>query len=273
MTSFSRLASDHEVRVDKPGHDDAPDEEQTQDENRLDRFGFARGAVAGNLLHSVLERIDLSMVDSRENQDILRDQLELFGFSPVWYGVLAKWLQEIVVTPLTPHASLRLDQLTAGSLVSEMSFHFPLQQLEPGRLNQVLAEFGHLPLPEKEQHIEGMMKGFIDLIFCFQDRYYIADYKSNHLGNTFALYSRDLMESAMVSHRYDLQYLIYTVALHRYLGQRLPGYSFTKHFGGVYYLFLRGMHPDHPGRGVHFARPEQECIFRLDDCFAGDNHA
>ncbi|MBW2356359.1 MAG: hypothetical protein JRF23_06250, partial [Deltaproteobacteria bacterium] len=80
------------------------------------------------------------------------------------------------------------------------------------------------------------------------------------------------IKGAMAAHRYDLQYLVYTVALHRYLAQRLPGYRYGEHFGGVYYLFLRGMHPDHgPSPGVFFHRPEPALVEALDRLFAGKN--
>ena len=73
------------------------------------------------------------------------------------------------------------------------------------------------------------------------------------------------MTSAILSHRYDLQALLYTLALHRYLRGRLPGYDYRSHFGGAYYLFLRGMHPDRgPSTGVHFSRPDAGLLETLD---------
>ena len=93
----------------------------------------------------------------------------------------------------------------------------------------------------------GMLKGFIDLVFYHDGKYYIADYKSNYLGDSHADYQPEALAQAMLEHRYDLQYQLYTLALHRYLRHRLPDYDYQTHFGGVYYLFLRGMAPDHPG--------------------------
>ena len=112
------------------------------------------------------------------------------------------------------------------------------------------------------------MKGFIDLVFCYQGRYFLADYKSNYLGATPGDYEGPALINAMQEHRYDLQYLIYTVAMHRYLGTRIRGYDYTLHFGGAYYLFLRGMHPDYsPGNGVYYTVPPRELIEQLDACF------
>ncbi|MFM9726232.1 PD-(D/E)XK nuclease family protein, partial [Streptomyces scabiei] len=87
-------------------------------------------------------------------------------------------------------------------------------------------------------NVKGLLKGFVDLIFCFEGQYYILDYKSNYLGNKPSDYEQDSLEQAMSSHQYHLQYLIYTVALHRLLKQRIANYSPEQHLGGVYYTFL-----------------------------------
>jgi exodeoxyribonuclease V beta subunit len=85
------------------------------------------------------------------------------------------------------------------------------------------------------------MKGFIDLVFEADGRYYLVDYKSNWLGNKYADYGLGPLAEAMAREHYYLQYLIYTVALHRYLAVRLPDYDYETHYGGVYYLFIRGI--------------------------------
>ncbi len=114
-----------------------------------------------------------------------------------------------------------------------------------------------------------MMTGLIDLVVRHENRYYVIDYKSNHLGNSLQDYSPIALQQAVTQHHYDLQYLIYTVALHRYLSQRLPNYQYASHFGGVGYLFLRGMHKDRIQSGVFFDRPEASLIQQLDQIFGG----
>ena len=115
------------------------------------------------------------------------------------------------------------------------------------------------------------MKGFIDLIFEYNGRYYIADWKSNHLGNSYTDYSQERIILEMEKHNYFLQYYIYTAALNRYLQQRLGScYSYEIHFGGVYYFFVRGMNPDVPGStGIFSDRPDKSIIEKLDKYFAG----
>ena len=117
--------------------------------------------------------------------------------------------------------------------------------------------------------MKGMLKGFIDLTFEYQGRWYVLDYKSNWLGNSISDYSRDAMEKVMIEHRYDLQYQLYSLALHRLLKQRLPDYDYDRHFGGVIYLFLRGVQMNDPEQhGIFSHKPSFQLINRLDRLFS-----
>ena len=109
------------------------------------------------------------------------------------------------------------------------------------------------------------MKGYIDMVFELDGRWYLVDYKSNWLGPTAEDYAAERLPAVMDEEAYGLQYLIYTLALHRYLRARLPGYDYQRHFGGVYYLFLRGISPQRgPGFGVYAGRPSPELLAALD---------
>ena len=110
---------------------------------------------------------------------------------------------------------------------------------------------------------KGYIKGFIDLVVLHQGKWYILDYKSNFLGTTHGDYGKKAMTTAMESHHYILQYHLYLVALHRYLGMRLKQYSYDRDFGGVFYLFIRGMHPASPEHGVFFHRPSKAFLDRF----------
>lgn len=114
------------------------------------------------------------------------------------------------------------------------------------------------------------MKGFIDLVFEWQGQLYLVDYKSNHLGSSVEDYGRPQLAAAMTEARYDLQYYIYSVTLHRYLKKRLQSnYDYDRYFGGVLYLFVRGMKPERgPEFGVYFDRPRKEVIESLDRSLA-----
>ena len=115
------------------------------------------------------------------------------------------------------------------------------------------------------------MKGFIDLVFRHENRFYIVDWKSNLLGETTAHYSSDALKRVMHTQYYVLQYHLYVLALHRYLKMRIRDYRYETHFGGVFYLFLRGIDPKKgPEYGVFRDRPESGLIDALDENLIAD---
>jgi exodeoxyribonuclease V beta subunit len=120
-------------------------------------------------------------------------------------------------------------------------------------------------LPDR---LNGMLKGYIDFVFCHAGRYYVVDYKSNYLGADARSYDRSSMTECILAHRYDLQYTLYTLALHRLLKARLPDYDYARDVGGVIYLFLRGAAAD--GTGVYVDTPPAALIRHLDAAMLGE---
>ena len=106
------------------------------------------------------------------------------------------------------------------------------------------------------------MTGFIDLIVRQEGKFYIIDYKSNHLGDSLSGYEAPALEREMVEAGYDLQAHLYLVALVRYLEKSMPGFRYETHIGGILYLFVRGMRKG-SGNGVWFRRPEETRIREL----------
>jgi exodeoxyribonuclease V beta subunit len=129
----------------------------------------------------------------------------------------------------------------------------------------------------------GLLEGSIDLVFRVRtpegaSRYYLADYKSNRIRvGTGEHYGQRAMDSKMSEAGYALQALVYTIALHRFLGARLRDYDYDRHVGGYLYLFLRGMAgpstPRDPGtgrcQGVYAARFDAELVHALDEALLG----
>ena len=109
----------------------------------------------------------------------------------------------------------------------------------------------------------GYLRGFVDLIVRHEGRYYVMDWKSNVLGEEATDYAAPALEAAMVANGYHLQHLLYTVALHRWLGCRLPGYDYDTHMGGTRYLYIRAVRPDWPGAGIYANRPPRALIEAL----------
>lgn len=109
---------------------------------------------------------------------------------------------------------------------------------------------------------KGWMCGFIDLLFRHNGRYYIIDWKSNSLGQRASAFSPAGIRDEMASHFYFLQYILYTVALTAFLKKRLKEqFNYEKHFGGIFYIFLRGaVLSKDPLRSVYTDRPSEALI-------------
>ena len=229
---------------------------------------FPAGAASGTFLHALLEAIDFA--DAAEHEATIRRLCGDYGLGE-WADSLMPWLAGLLATPLEP-AGCTLAEVARPQRRDEMEFYFPIAGLEAGALDAVVSGFAPRgPRPAlRFAGVAGQMKGYIDLTFERGGRYWIVDYKSNRLGSDLTAYTPAALDHAMAEHRYDLQYLIYTVALHRYLATRISGYDYDKHFGGVMYLFLRGMAPDAPGpRGVWHTRPDRQDVERLDALLGG----
>lgn len=249
-----------------------------------DIFHFPRGAEAGTLLHTLFEEIDFQAAPD-EVRPVVLELLNRANYDEAWLDVVMAMRETVLTTtlPVTeglPGRGYCLADVPAGQRLVELEFVLPIETLSAPVLNRFLAK--HDPLtaqarPLEFAQIEGMLKGFIDLVFQFDGRYYVLDYKSNHLGDQLADYSKGAMAEAMIEHRYDFQYQLYALALHRFLRQRLADYDFETHFGGVYYLFMRGMSaqqlPDDAQTGVHFSRPSYSLIEGLDHMFRGERVA
>jgi exodeoxyribonuclease V beta subunit len=226
---------------------------------------FPAGSHIGLLIHSLLENLDFQQDIGRQCEQLFPRFLPRSGLAAENEQTLITWLENIKLTPLDK-AGMTLNSLPNEQRLNELSFDFALDHLDIEALNQFMQSLSPVPLKAvSSAEFRGLMTGVIDLVFVHQDRYYIADYKSNFLGTSVEDYCPEKLQLAMLERRYDLQSLLYSVALHRFLKQRLNGYNFEQHFGGAYYLFLRAMRPQHGARyGVHFDRPAEPAIQALD---------
>ncbi|MCV6590535.1 MAG: exodeoxyribonuclease V subunit beta [Marinobacterium sp.] len=249
-------------------------------------FSFPRGARAGTFLHSLFEEIPFMAPDTPEAQETKRQLLIRNGYgvevpeeaatamaeeeAQPWLAVIDQLMVDVLEADLQ---GMQLAQLQAADMLVEMEFMLPVSRLNAPRLNTLIE--AHDPLsaqatsPLQFDQLRGMLKGFIDLVFRVDGRYYIADYKSNHLGDSLADYHPQALDEAMLSHRYDLQYQLYSLALHRLLQQRLPDYDPSHHLGGVFYLFLRGMKAGEQN-GVFYRPANVALVQALDALFKGD---
>ncbi|MBK4714920.1 MULTISPECIES: exodeoxyribonuclease V subunit beta [Tenebrionibacter/Tenebrionicola group] len=269
-TGLQRYASGSVAQALLPRLDiDAAGAAQTSCTPLLTPHTFPRGASPGTFLHGLFEQLDFTRpIDA----GWLGEQLRLGGFDEAWQPVLCAWLSQVLAAPLNAHG-VSLNQLSVKERLVELAFYLPIDAaLSPQAIDALTHLYDPLSAqcpPLDFQRLRGMLKGFIDLVFCWQGRYYLLDYKSNWLGENGEAYTPQAMAKAMCEHRYDLQYQLYTLALHRYLRHRIPDYDYERHFGGVIYLFLRGIDEAAPAQGIFTTRPAPELVAGFDALFAG----
>ncbi len=234
--------------------------------------GLPMGASFGNVIHDLLDELSFAVI-ARGEQDttaLLQQTCLRYGVGAEPEGI-GRLLQQVVKTPLLPAScadNFSLAMVHEGRCLKEMGFYFHLGLLATERINAILAGEPTL-VPLAHRTMRGYLTGFIDLVCEFGGKYYILDYKTNFLGDALADYQTDKLMATMQAHNYGLQYWIYTLVLHRHLQNRLNEYRYHDHFGGVMYLFVRGMAPDIPGSGVFATLPDYEKVLALDRAVGG----
>jgi exodeoxyribonuclease V beta subunit len=243
---------------------------------------FPRGASAGTFLHYLLEwAAAVGFARAAEEPTLLRTEVERrcsAGNLGEWSAVLSDWLPSFLATrlPLPGGTPVALTGLGRDRYRAEFEFHIEARNLSVARIDRLIREstFDGAPRPQlTSTWANGMLKGFIDLVFEHEGRWWVADYKSNHQpgGASVAGYGKAALAASMLGHRYDLQYALYLLALHRFLRARLPDYDYERDVGGAIYLYLRGV--DASGDGVFVDRLPLRTIDALDALFAGQEEA
>jgi exodeoxyribonuclease V beta subunit len=248
-----------------------------------DILRFPRGPAAGESLHRVFELADFQSRAqwSHAVSRALRERPPGRGAeqNDTWRAMMMSMLADTLSTPLRPGLYLR--DVSLAERLTEMEFTYPADAVSLDALRGVLRQFGYPDLPLDTTVLRGYLKGFIDLVFRHGGQWWILDWKSNYLGTAPENYAADGLREAMAEHGYHLQYLLYTLALHRYLRRRLPNYDYDRDMGGSLYLFVRGVRPDWASAhlagedvpGVFFDKPSRDMVDALDELFAAGENA
>lgn len=267
-------ASDHDELV--PAFALTPSPEALQERTLL--ADYPGGANVGNCFHSILETLDFR---APLEPDKVLDALRAHGLASELLELTQRALHDTTHTEFAK--GLSLSRIPSEQRLNELEFMLPVAQgaraLTGARLAKAFAAYPSQVVPASYAPqvnalpfvaLNGYLKGFVDLVFMFEDKWYLVDYKTNTLGDRFEHYAIDRVVECMCASHYILQYHLYALALHRYLQTRVPGYDYDTHFGGVYYLFLRGMHPSNgSSTGVFYDKPPAERLELLSDALAG----
>jgi exodeoxyribonuclease V beta subunit len=245
-------------------------------------FDFPKGPRAGTFLHDIFEHIDFNHANQEQIRGLVGEKLAEYGFEDRWLETISTTVANVLRTPvMEDKESFTLSRLKPADRLHEVEFYIPLGLISPDRLgrvfgaqtlNRISGRFASLIEGLGFTPHKGMLRGFIDMVFRFDGRYYLVDWKSNFLGAGIEDYERTKLDHVMEREFYFLQYHIYTAAVHQFLALRLQNYSYHEHFGGALYLFIRGMDPSRgTGYGVFFDRPELRLIDNLTRYLTGSS--
>lgn len=281
VASFTAFAAGHRETAE------LPDRDQGAAGDRVDRgseapappgsiFAFPRGATAGLFFHSIFEQLDFTRRNDSTLEELVGNLLVRYGFDSSWQASVCSMVRKVLETAIpVDNDTLILGDLCKADRIAELEFYFPLSFVESKQVAGILSQWCGMDAAADLSgvaerlafsRVQGMVRGFIDLVFRRDGKYYLADWKSNHLGNRTVDYSRERLAVEMEQRLYHFQYLLYLVALNRYLEKRDPAYRYASHFGGVLYLFVRGMDPALPGSGMYFDVPPEGLVRDLSAC-------
>jgi exodeoxyribonuclease V beta subunit len=286
VSSYSSLVSRRIIDIDQPDRDALGDLfrhlEDTIDDWSNSRkppkheniFEFPKGAPAGNFFHDILEHLDYTDCSAQALSEPVRRARQAHGFDSTWQDIVCETIAHVLTVSLRPEQpELTLSCIDLEQRVNEMEFYFPLNRITPQKLRSVFKKHSNFDSGEElPDHlgklafhpVAGYMKGYMDLVFRHQDRFYLVDWKSNYLGPTIDSYHREALDAAMRQHFYFLQYHIYVLALSQYLRVRHPNFRYGSGFGGVFYLFIRGIDSRRgPEYGVYFDLPKHSLMNAL----------
>ncbi|RLA00818.1 MAG: hypothetical protein DRQ47_08960, partial [Gammaproteobacteria bacterium] len=283
-TSFTMITKGYSVALKDDDEEDDKGSEQQEDITPEGRHALAKGAHIGTALHHSLEFTDFTRwsggVEETDKQllaSLVRRELKANGVIvdneklELALPEYSQWVMEVINTPfLNTQTSNGVALKDLTDWYPELNFTFSLlnRRFSKAGLGDLLTQLGYNITGLSGGSIYGMLKGEIDLVFLHDGKYYLADYKSNHLGNDYSAYTAESLKVSNDKKAYTLQYLIYTVALHKHLAERIHDYDYETHFGGVFYLYLRGMHPEQQNKGVFFDLPRKSDIEALSNYFS-----
>lgn len=276
MYSYSRLSA--AARGEEPGVDEAP-----VGAVAAVQAGYAnalQGARFGTAFHEIMERVDPVVwhgVPAAEQIDLIERVLRqhaLIGADdrePILRSV-TRMIMTTLRAPLPFGA--RLCDLSPNQIRAEMPFHFAIGSADTQRWLTLLHAHGYAQTRShfSPDTLSGLMTGVLDAVIHHENRFWVIDYKTNRLGEAADSYAPERLASAVRDAEYDLQYLIYLTALHRWLKTRMPRYDYERDIGGALYLFVRGL--DGGGaNGVHIDKPPRELIEAMDSLLAAPREA
>jgi len=258
-SSFSSITSHHAgVESDSEyvfENRDTPDPVLMSISNNI--LSFPAGVKAGVALHSVFEKIDFAEIDNRK---VISEVLDSHNIRFNDDGIdMTDWVHECVnsVLDAVVFNGSPLRKVKKDDIVTEMEFFYRTSNFNSREVMRTIGDMVAIP----ENRFSGFIRGFMDLVFRLDGKYYLVDWKSNRLGDKIEDYDRNSMTLEMKKHNYVLQYSLYLAALDAYLEKKDKNYKYERDFGGVYYFFIRGVTPSNNySTGIYKDLPEKKLL-------------
>ncbi|CAL4323311.1 RecBCD enzyme subunit RecB [Buchnera aphidicola (Chaitophorus populicola)] len=233
---------------------------------KLNKYTFPKGKKYGIFLHTILENIDFK----KENHKyLILKELKKIKLEKKWLSIVQKWIKLILLKSFNKYKT-KLCNLKKKNYIKEFEFSLPLKKnLNISLIDNILNKKKSINQTFKknfsnQKHI--MLNGKIDLMFKTNKKYYLIDYKSNFLGKNSQFYTQKYLKQEITNKKYYIQYYLYSIALHRFLKLKLKNYKFKKNFGGIYYIFLRGINQKNKN-GIFFYSPSYQTIKKINHHF------
>ncbi|MBW1615083.1 MAG: exodeoxyribonuclease V subunit beta [Deltaproteobacteria bacterium] len=269
INSFSSIASSIDEQPDFfTSH---KNNEKHDNDEKTAFFESERGAGFGIFIHDILEHTDFS---NKKVSPSIAEKLSEYGYPASMESAVSDMIKHLTDAPLDlQNKEFILSNIDNQKIIKEFEFYFPIKPILWSKLSALFKNVAGYDKKIKQINkntIKGFMRGFIDMVFMYKDKFYIIDWKSNWLGDNITDYNQDAMLSLMTKNHYILQYHIYTAALDRYLKIKIKNYDYEKHFGKIFYIFLRGINKDKsPEFGVSIDRPSKSVITKLNNFYFG----
>jgi len=230
---------------------------------------FPKGSEAGNCLHGVLEKL---ITNNEPDVKVIDSFLRLYGIEYRYKDVVIKLIQEVRNALFcSDNMKFSLAYLKNENMISELDFHFSFDRFISDKFEEIIsADAPHLHIRNtiSEISITGFMKGFADMVFCHEGKYFILDWKSNYLGDYASDYSEEKLIQSMRSSKYAVQLYIYTYALYKLLKIQNKEFSYDD-FGGFFYVYLRGVSAG-SSNGIYFYRPSLDAVKKIEKELRGE---
>jgi len=282
ISSYSSFVSQRERESELPDYDhlaapvpeDLTNLSQKTAPEESTIFSFPKGIKAGLFFHDLLENLEFTSTDIEHHKQLIHEKLIAHGFDSGWKDTVYRTIRDLLdISFSINNHRCTLSTVKSTDRIHEMEFYYPSKRVTPETFKNIFSEFRHHDaLKEFPIHLEaltfspaeGFIKGYIDLVFHYEDKFYIIDWKTNFLGNHITQYHADVLKKVMWTSLYTLQYYMYVISLHQYLKNRYASYRYDKNFGGIFYVFLRGIDiHSGPAYGIFADCPEQALLDRF----------